>query len=158
MSEHDVGRLIGNRRNGLPEENPVIVGVGHHQNVPVGSDHGWVTEAALGEIRVGGGGEIGLAEHQTGLAYARRSNADRAAAALGNFVGRTVDELRDIVIDQDPIVYWRYQSVQIGIDDEQSVVGECQPLHRADLIRRRLARALEGKRGLTDNLPGRLSS
>ncbi len=66
--------------------------------------------------------------------------------------------MRNIVIDQDAIVYRRDQAVKIGIHDEQSIVGVRQPLRRADLIRRRLADTLEGKRGLTDDLPGCLSS
>jgi hypothetical protein len=158
LAENQVGRLIDGGGNGVPDKNPVIVAVGQNQNLPVGSDHGWVTEAALGEIGVRRRRKIGLSQHYAGLTHAGIADANRAAAALRRHrrVRGVVDEIGNIAKDQDSIVVWREQPVEIGIHHEQRVVGHRDALHRAQLIGRRTTAVLGGKSGLADRFPGRL--
>ena len=120
LPDDDVGGLVIDVGNRVPDQNAVVVGIRHHQVDAVGSHGGGEPERAAcrGKIERRRG-EIGLSEDNR-----RFADADRAFPVVSQF-GRRARELRRGVLKQQDAMIRGAGADTIGVGDKQGVSGEC---------------------------------
>ena len=119
LPEHDGRFRAVHRRNGVPEQDAVVVRVGDSHPHSVAMDGRGVVEA--GNFRqVGGscGVEVRLAQHGVGPADASWT----LAVLRKHFLGRG-HEARDSVVNEHPVVH-RPRAQAVPVRDEQSIPRE----------------------------------
>ena len=150
LAEHHIRRGVGDGGDRMPQQHPIVVGVGDGDAQAVAGDSRGIVQAGpLREQRGLGRIEVGLAQHEIGP-----SDAGRAGPVLRQERFGARHEAGHAVVDQDAIADGpRAEAVAVG--DEEPVPGERHALGRAEHLAAR-RRVLPGEALLADHEPGAL--
>src|SRR5260370_15700756 len=155
LAHYDISGSIVRAGNRFPDQHTVIVRVRDHQDLTVRGNTGWRPHGGLREIDISGR-KTGLPQHYIRGARIRRALTNRTAGALWNFTRRTRNKTRNVVEDQNAVLY-RIGLNTIRIDDEQTVVSDCNPTDRTHPVGSGRSVILTRKRVLTDRITGPLT-
>ena len=122
LAQFEIRGLSIHRRNGFPDHDAIVRGIGHCQDFSIGSDSGRQPKAALGDMEIHAG-EIRLAEHGAGFSDAR-------SAACNIRLDRIERSRKRLRREQQYAIIYRREAGAVGIGNEQSSVGKSHAAHR----------------------------
>jgi len=149
LAQYEIRGLSIHRRNGFPDHDAIVRGIGHCQDFSIGSDSSGQPKAALGDMEIHAG-EIGLTEHGAGFSDAR-------SAACNIRLDRIERSRKRLRREQQYAIIYGSEAGAIRIGNKKSSVGKSQAAHRSQ-EGIGCTRLLGRKGGLANDQPRSLAS